>query len=261
MELNLTDKVSIVAASSQGIGKAIAKELVREGSKVMLVGRDSQKLKTTQTELLIYGNENVSYFEGDLTDKQAIKNIVQHTINTFGEINILINNTGGPLSGGFQDFSDEDWQHAFELTLLSYIRLTREALPYLKKSGGNIVNISSLSIKEPIDGLILSNVFRMGVLGLTKSLANELAQYNILVNTVAPGKILTQRVEEMEQKKASVSGVSIERIKEDSKLSIPLRRYGTPDELAKFAVFLASDANTYMTGGAYFVDGGKLKSV
>ncbi|SEA35414.1 3-oxoacyl-[acyl-carrier protein] reductase [Thalassobacillus cyri] len=261
MDLNLKGKVALVVASSQGLGKAIAEQLVTEGANVMLTSRNEEKLQTVYEELEQIGGGNVSYFPADITSDEDIKNLIAKTREVFGEINILINNAGGPPGGTFEKFSDEDWQNAFELNLLSYIRIIRQVLPDMKEEGGRIINIASSSIKQPIPGLILSNTFRLGIVGLAKSLAEELAPYNILVNTVAPGRIATDRVAHLDQMKAEKQGVAKEDIEEASKKNIPLGRYGKPEEFAKVVTFLVSDASTYMTGSSLVVDGGMVKSI
>lgn len=174
---------------------------------------------------------------------------------------MLVNNAGGPPAGTFEEMSDDDWQYAFELNLLSYIRFIRETLPYMKKKGGKIVNIASSSVKEPIPGLILSNTFRTGIIGLTKTLASELAQYEILINTVAPGRIATDRVASLDEIAANKQGKTKEEIEEMMKKTIPLGRYGKPEEFATYVCFLLSDMNSYMTGQTLLIDGGMVKSI
>jgi 3-oxoacyl-[acyl-carrier protein] reductase len=232
-----------------------------EGANVMLTSRNKEKLKEVQEELQSLGEGKVLYFPSDITKAEEIEALVQHTRESLGNIHILINNSGGPPGGGFETFQDQDWYNAFELNLLSYVRLIREVLPDLKKEGGRIINIASSTVKQPIPGLILSNTFRLGVLGLSKSLAEELAPYNILVNTVSPGRIATDRVAFLDQFKADKLGVSPDEVEEASKKNIPLGRYGKPEEFAKVVTFLASDANTYVTGSSLLVDGGMVKSV
>lgn len=261
MELNLSNKVALVVASSQGLGKAIAKQLVQEGVHVMLTSRDSIKLEAVQSELQSINKGRVEYFQADITNADDIRLLVQKTIDEFGKIDILINNAGGPPSGTFEQFSDEDWEKAFQLNLLSYIRLIRETLPHLKKQGGRIINLASSSIKQPIPGLILSNTFRLGIVGLTKTLAEELAPFNILINTVAPGRIATDRVAYLDQLKADKLGITSEEVAKGSQNTITLKRYGTPEEFANVVTFLVSDASTYMTGSSFLVDGGMIKSI
>jgi 3-oxoacyl-[acyl-carrier protein] reductase len=186
---------------------------------------------------------------------------VQHTIDSFGQLDILINNAGGPPAGTFEQITDEQWQQSFELNLLSYVRMIREALPHLKKNGGKIVNIASSSIKEPIPGLLLSNTFRTGIVGMTKTLAIELAKDRILINTVAPGRIATDRVAFLDEVNAEKQGITKSEMEEKMKNTIPLGRYGEPEEFAKVVTFLVSDANSYMTGSSFLVDGGMVKSI
>jgi len=261
MDFGLENKTALVVASSQGLGRAIAEQLVKEGTNVMLASRNEEQLQKVQLELAQLGKGKVSWIRCDITKPSEIEYMVKETIRLYGKLDILVNNAGGPPAGGFEDMEDAQWQQAFELNLLSYIRIIRESLPYLKQNGGKIINIASSSIREPIPGLILSNTFRMGISGLAKTLADELAPYGILVNTVAPGRILTDRITQLDEVNANKKGISSEKVKELAEESIPLGRSGTPEEFARVVVFLASDANTYMTGSSFFVDGGKLRTV
>jgi 3-oxoacyl-[acyl-carrier protein] reductase len=261
MDLNLRGKTALVVASSQGLGFAIAQRLVNEGANVMISGRDEEKLKKKAKELEAINNGKVAYQKTDITNVEDIKRLVSVTAETFNGIDILVNNAGGPPAGSFEDLMDEDWQSAFELNLLSYVRMTSAALPYLKQQGGKILNIASSSIKEPIPGLILSNTFRTGIIGLSKTLASELAPYNILINTLAPGRIATDRVKHLDQVNADRLGVDREIIEMQVKAGIPLKRYGTAEEFANVAAFLLSDANSYMTGSSFLVDGGMIKAI
>ncbi|MGE8206697.1 SDR family oxidoreductase [Heyndrickxia sp. NPDC080065] len=261
MELGLKGKTALVVASSQGLGKAIAKAYVQEGTNVLLASRNEEQLKSVKVELSSIGNAKVDYICCDITNLNDIKKMVEKLKSDYGSLDILINNAGGPPAGGFEDMTDEQWQNSFELNLLSYIRIIREALPLLKQNGGKIINIASSSIKEPIPGLILSNTFRTGIVGLSKSLALELAKYNILVNTVGPGRIATDRVKHLDEINAKKQGLSLEEMEELEKQSIPLKRYGEPEEFANIVVFLTSTANSYVTGSSFLVDGGKIKSI
>jgi 3-oxoacyl-[acyl-carrier protein] reductase len=261
MELNLAGKTALVVASSQGLGKAIAEQLVKEGAYVMLTSRNEEKLQQVKQELEQLGTGKVAYYQADITKYEEIKLLVQATREVFGKIDILVNNAGGPPGGMFEQLEDEQWQQAFELNLLSYIRLIREVLPDMKQGGGRIVNIASSSVKQPIPGLILSNTFRLGIVGLAKTLSMELAPYNILINTVAPGRIATDRVAHLDQMNAEKNGISKEEMEERAKQAIPLKRYGEPEEFAKVVTFLVSDASTYITGSTLLVDGGMVTSV
>lgn len=261
MNLNLKGKVALVIASSQGLGKSIAEQLVKEGANVMITSRNPEKLQSVQTELGELHKGKIQYYSADITKENNIKALIKRTREEFGKIDILVNNAGGPPSGTFEQFTDQDWEEAFQLNLLSYVRTIREVLPDLKKEGGKIINIASSSIKQPIPGLLLSNTFRLGIVGLTKTLAEELAPYNILINTVAPGRIATDRVDFLDQMKADKQNVLKEQIIEQSKGTIPLGRYGTVEEFANVVTFLVSDANSYMTGSSILVDGGMVKAI
>jgi 3-oxoacyl-[acyl-carrier protein] reductase len=261
MDLNLNGKTVLVAASSQGLGLAIAEMFLAEGANVMISGREEGKLQQVSDQLQNKTSGKLVYKKTDITKLEDIDALVAETINQFGTIDILINNAGGPPAGNFESITDEDWYKSFELNLLSYIRMIRAALPHLKSKGGKIINIASSSIKEPIPGLILSNTFRTGIVGLAKTLSQELAPYNILVNTVAPGRIDTDRIKHLDALSAERLGLPLEEIEAQVKNNIPLKRYGTPEEFAKVVVFLASDANAYMTGSSFLVDGGMVKSI
>lgn len=259
MDLNLNGKVALVIASSKGLGKAIAGQLATEGADVMLTSRSAEQLEQTKQLLLSTAKGRVECYPCDITSVDDIQALVAATRKRLGKIDILINNAGGPPGGGFDQVDDAAWQSAFELNLLSYVRLIREVLPDLKQSGGRIINVTSSSIKQPIPGLILSNAFRMGILGLAKSLADELAPFNILVNTVAPGRIATDRTAYLDQLKADKRGLSKAEIEAESLRNIPLQRYGDPEEFAKVVCFLASGASSYVTGSTLMVDGGMVK--
>ncbi len=260
MDLKLKGKVALVIASSKGLGRAIAAQLTDEGCNVMITSRDYQQLEKTRHELLAKASGKVESYPCDITSSDDIEALVEATRKRLGKIDILVNNAGGPPGGGFEQQDDNAWQAAFELNLLSYVRLIRATLPDLQQNGGRIINITSSSIKQPIPGLILSNAFRMGVLGLAKSLADELAPYNILVTTVAPGRIATDRTAYLDQLKADKQGISVEQIEEMARKNIPLGRYGDTDEFARVVCFLASSASSYMTGSTILVDGGMVKS-
>lgn len=261
MELNLKGKTALVLASSQGLGKAIAASFVNEGVNVVLASRNEEKLNEVQVELENLQGGQVRYIQTDITQPDQIKQAVQYTVDSFGQLDILINNAGGPPAGTFEQITDEQWQQSFELNLLSYVRMIREALPHLKKNGGKIINIASSSIKEPIPGLLLSNTFRTGIVGMTKTLASELAKDRILINTVAPGRIATDRVAFLDEVNAEKQGITKSEMEEKMKNTIPLGRYGEPEEFAKVVTFLVSDANSYMTGSSFLVDGGMVKSI
>lgn len=260
MDLNLHGKVALVVASSKGLGRAVARQLALEGCNVMLTSRNVERLEAAKLELRKEVSGRVECCPCDITRADDIDSLVTKTRELFGQIDILVNNAGGPPGGGFDQHDDDNWQLAFELNLLSYVRLIRTALPDLKASSGRIINITSSSIKQPIPNLILSNVYRMGLLGLGKSLAEELAPHNVRINTIAPGRIATDRTAFLDQLKADKLGTTREKIEEGSRANIPLGRYGSPDEFAKVVAFLVSDASSYVTGSSLMVDGGMVKA-
>lgn len=263
MDLQLKDKVVIVTGASQGLGKAIATEYAREGANVYISSRSEDKLQRAVQEIKQEsGQDNVHYAICDMSKDDDIKQLVQTVVNKHGTIDVLINNAGGPPPGGFLDVSDDDWYYAFEQNLLSVVRATRYALPYMKKNErGRIVNITSSSIKEPIDDLVLSNTMRPGVHGLTKSLAREFAPDKILINTVGAGRIATDRMIQLNEDEAARRDVPFEEVLQESVADIPYGRYGEPDEFAKAVLFLGSFANTYITGQALIVDGAYVRAL
>lgn len=263
MDMGLAGKSVFVAASSKGLGKAIALEYAREGAKVTIASRDAAQLEAARNEIASATGHEPHTVLLDVRKAEDVRSAIRSAAERHGGLDVLVTNAGGPPQGGFESFDDEGWQQGYELTLLSVIRLIREALPSLRQSadGGRIVNVASMSIKEPIPSLILSNVFRAGVNSLTKSLSLELAPDRILINTVAPGRIGTDRITQLDFQRAESLNVSIEEVQQAANAAIPLGRVGTPEEFAKAAVFLGSYANTYVTGQALLVDGGTVRGL
>lgn len=263
MDLKLTGKSVVITAASKGLGKAIATEFAREGAHVLISSRDEQTLQQTAAKIKDEtNNDNVTFIRCDLTNKQDITELMSQATEQTGAIDILINNSGGPPAGDFLAMTDEDWYKAFELNLLSYVRTIRAAIPTMKKNNyGRIINIASSSIKQPIDQLVLSNTMRPGILGLSKSLSQEFGQHNILVNTVGPGTIATDRIKELNAIRAKHHKITPEQYRKEAEQQIPLKRYGEPAEFAKAVVFLASSANTYITGQSLLIDGGSIKAL
>jgi len=263
MNLQLKGKSVIVTAASKGLGKAIAEEFANEGASVLISSRDEKALKQTAEEIKDKTkNEHVSYVECDMKDKHDITYLIKTAVKRNGTIHGLVNNAGGPPAGSFMQMSDDDWYHAFELNLLSYVRTIREAVPFMQKQKfGRIVNIASSSVKERIDNLVLSNSIRPGIVGLAKTLSQELGEDNILINTVGPGTIQTDRIDQLNQVQAEKQNRTMEQIREKGEAVIPMKRYGQPSEFAKPVVFLGSGANTYVTGQTMIVDGGSVKAL
>ncbi|MGO1058487.1 SDR family oxidoreductase [Planococcus sp. FY231025] len=263
MDLGLTGKSVIVMAGSKGLGKATALEFAREGAKVVIGSRNKEELEKTAAAISEEtGNDHISWKVCDITQASDIKELINFAGETNGGVDVLINNAGGPPAGGFDQFTDEDWQKAYELNLLSYIRAIREVLPHMREGGsGHILNFASSSIKQTLDNLLLSNTFRAGIVGLAKSLSQEFSKDNILINTLGPGRIATGRVEELDRMRAGKLDKSYEELKSSTEKSIPMGRYGDPSEFARQAVFLCSGANTYVTGQTLLVDGGLVKAL
>lgn len=261
MDLGLSEKPVLVAASSAGLGRAAALEFAREGARVMLTSRREAVLRETAASIAAQTGREVRYCVADWTKAEDIARTVAETVAAFGGLYALVNNGGGPPAGTFDQFDDAAWQKAFELNLLSYIRSIRASLPHLRAGGGGrIVNFTSSSVKSPLENLILSNTFRTGVLGLSKTLAAELGKDGILVNVVGPGRIQTERIEQLDTFRANKTGSTLEQVRAEASKAIPLGRYGQPAEMARLAVFLASPANSYITGQTVLVDGGMVKA-
>lgn len=262
MDLGIKGKNALVIASSQGLGKAVAMVLAKEGANVMITSRHEEKLQQVQKELQEVSTGKIAYCVCDITKPADIEELVARTHEELGDIHILLNNAGGPPSGGFEEFNDEAWQNAFELNLLSYIRIIRAVLPDMKKLGwGRIANVASISVKQPIANLILSNTFRNGIVGLSKTLSDELGPENILVNVLAPGQIATGRIKELNEARAEKQGISVEEVEQGALKNIPVGRLGTPEEFGKAAAFLLSEANNYITGSTVLVDGGMARTI
>ena len=261
MDLQLTDKSVIVLASSAGLGKAAALEFAREGANVMLCGRREVELQQGVAQIKAETGRDARYTVADLTQAADVSRVVADTVTAFGGVFALVNNGGGPAAGTFDTFDDAAWLGAFELTLLSYIRAIRAVLPHMRSAGGGrIVNFTSSSVKSPIENLILSNTFRMGVLGMSKSLAGEVGPDGILVNVLSPGRIQTDRITQLDTMRATRAGKTMDDIRTETARGIPVGRYGEPAEMARLCVFLASPANSYITGQTMLVDGGMVKS-
>lgn len=252
----------MVAASSKGLGFGIAQELAREGARVSIGSRTESEIHAAAGILKSETGSEISANVLDASDPASIQKWVDATIHAFGTVDMLVVNAGGPPTGMFDDFTDSDWQAAFELTLMSAVRMIRSVLPAMRKAGGgSILTITSCSVKEPIDVLLISNVMRSGVTSLAKSLSRQLAPENIRVNNLMPGRIDTDRIQSLDAMKAEAKGLPIDEIKTVNGLGIPLGRYGTIEEFGRLGAFLLSDAASYITGQTIAVDGGLIKTV
>ena len=262
MDLNIKGKVFMVAASSKGLGYGIARELALNGATVCIASRNREQVDAAAEKLREETGATVLASVFDASDAKSIQDWIGEVASALERIDGLVVNAGGPPPGNFGDFIDDDWQAAFNLTLMSAVRLIRGVLPYMRSTGGgSILTITSLSVKEPINGLLLSNVFRSGVVSLVKSLANELSGENIRVNNLIPGRIDTDRVKALDQNISEKQGITAEQVKQQHESMIPLGRYGTTDDFGKAGAFLLSAAASYITGASLVVDGGLLKGV
>jgi 3-oxoacyl-[acyl-carrier protein] reductase len=262
MDLSLQGKSVLVTAASKGLGRACALEFAREGATVTIASRDYSQLQQTALEIEQETGQKVHVAQLDVTSPDDIHRVVETVVDVGGGLHVLVTNAGGPPAGSFLNFEDETWNQAVQLNLLSVVRLIRESIPHMKAAGGGrIVNLASSSVRQPIENLILSNTLRAGVHGLSKSLALELARDGILVNTVAPGRIATDRIAELDEKRAQLTGQTVEQVRAASLAQIPLGRYGNPDEFGKAVAFLGSFTNSYITGQALLVDGGMVKAL
>ena len=262
MDTGLKDKTVLITASSMGIGKAVAEMFADEGCKIAISSRSKENLLSTAKELKEKYAIEPFWSVCDLNKQKDIENTFAAVNAQFGNIDILVNNCGGPVPGLFQQLEEEDWNNAYEQVLLSAVRFSRLVLPGMMGSNwGRIINLTSISVKQPIDNLILSNSLRAAVSGFTKSLSNEVARFNITVNNVAPGMTLTGRLYELAVVEAKEKGKSHEEILVEMSKRVPLNRLARPEEIASVVVFLASKQASYVTGITIQVDGGYVKSV
>ena len=262
MDYGLKNKVALVAASSRGLGKAVAWALAREGTKLVICARNKKILEETADEILMETGVTVFPLAMDLADPERIDWLVRETMDLFGKVDILVTNAGGPPSGNLDDLDENQWKKAIDLTLLSVIRLTKAVIPAMKEQNwGRIIHMTSFTVKQPFPGLLLSNTIRPAVIGFSKSIAEELAGYQITVNAVCPGHFSTDRQKELLKNNAKRSSVPVKQIENELINHIPLRRIGDPEEFGHLVAFLASEKAGYMTGSTIQIDGGYVKGL
>ena len=262
MDLGLKDKVALVAASSQGLGRAVAEELAAEGASLVVCARDAQTLDQTAASIAERNNARVLAVPADVTAAGDIKRLVEAGIERFGRIDILVTNAGGPPAGRFEQLTREQWEHAIRLTLLSAVELTRHLLPGMKeRRWGRILNITSIAVKQPVENLLLSNSLRAGLTGFARTLANEVAADGITVNNVLPGYTRTERLNDLAEMMAEKQGISASEFRGKWEKEIPMGRLGEPREFAAVVAFLASERASYITGTSIQVDGGWIMSL
>jgi 3-oxoacyl-[acyl-carrier protein] reductase len=249
MDLHLKNKIALVCGASKGIGFAIARGLAAENARVVLCARHEAELQKAVETIRIAGGEAFGK-TADVSDPEQIEGLIQACQQRFGSPDILISNAGGPPTGKAAELSDAAWFKGYDLTLMSTVRLARAVTPAMKaKNWGRIINITSLSIKQPVPNLTLSNAFRAAVTGFAKTLSSELAAFGITVNNLGPGYTATERLQELFQDEAA---------KERLIQTIPAKRFGSPEEIASAAIYLASQQAAYITGQTLIVDGGVI---
>ncbi|HWC95760.1 MAG TPA: SDR family oxidoreductase [Candidatus Sulfopaludibacter sp.] len=262
MDLGLKDRVALVAASSQGLGKAVAFGLAREGAKLALCARTDSELQATAAEIRAATGVDVLARAFDVTVYDDVRAFVAETAAAFGSVDICVANAGGPPSKSFAETTIEDWQKAANLNLMSTVYLAKETLPLMQaRQWGRFIAITSMTVKQPVEGLILSNSIRAGVSGLIKTLSNEYGPHNVLVNNVCPGFTATARLMDLASTIAVKEAITPAEVEDRWARQAPLRRVGRPEEFADLVVYLASERASYITGVSIAVDGGIVKGL
>lgn len=262
MDLGLKDRVAIVAAASKGLGKAAAVGLAREGVRVTILARGKDVLEATAEEIRRETGSEVLAIPADVTREEDVRRAVDETVKKWGRLDILVNNAGGPPPTSFLEASVDDFRKAIDLNLMSTVMLCKAAVPHmLKQRWGRIVNIVSIAAMQPLPRLLLSNTSRPGVLGLAKTMSNELSKEGITINSVCPASTETDRVKQMVAARMKQTGETEEQVRADYAARIPMGRIGRPEELASVIVFLASERASFVTGAAIPVDGGEYEAL
>ena len=262
MDLGLTGRVAVVGGGSKGLGRACADSLAQEGAKLAICSRNAQELEQAAAEIRAATGAEVLAVPGDLSRLDDIQRLIQSAVDHYGRLDIAVANSGGPPSGRAADTDEETWSRSIDMALSFFIRMGREATPHMKhQKWGRVVNILASTVYQPIDNLATSGVTRMGAVAYAKSLADEVGRDNILVNNVAPGFLMTERMRHIFETRSEETGQDIESVLEAGASRIPVGRFGRPEELGDFVAFLCSDKNTYVTGTTILVDGGVVRSV
>jgi 3-oxoacyl-[acyl-carrier protein] reductase len=260
MDLGLSGKIAMVSGASKGLGRAVAWRLAEEGAKVAICSRDVGRIRRAAEMIASGTGAEVLPVVADVSTTDGVDKFVRETLNHFGRVDILVANAGGPPSAPFMELGDDAWEKSFYLNLMSAVRLCRAVIPQMQAQGdGRIVAMTSVSAKQPLPNLVLSNSMRLGVTGLVKTLSNELAPFGIRVNAVMPGWTRTERVDELLHNIAERKGITVEEAAAEIENQIPMGRMGKPEELADMVAFLVSDRASYVTGVAVQVDGGFVK--
>lgn len=262
MDLGLSGKKAVVLASSRGLGRASAEALASEGCEVAICSRNGEEVGRTAEEIAQRHQVSVHGRECDVSDPHSLGRFLDWAVGALGDLHVLVNNCGGPAPGDFEDIDESGWRSAIDLTLMSVIRTTRKVTPIMKRNRwGCILNVTSVSVKQPLPGMVLSNTLRPAIAGLSKSLALELAPYGIRVHCLMPGSFLTDRNLTLGRRVAQERGVSMDQLISEWSANVPLRRMGEPLEFGYMVAFFASERCTFTTGTCVAVDGGQIKSV
>lgn len=262
MDLGLRGKIALVSASSKGLGRAIAEELAAEGASLVMCARGEEALHSTAESIRKSSGAKVIEVAADVSQHSGIDRVSKTALDSFGRVDILVTNSGGPPSGAFDNFTPEMWESATRLLLYSAVGLTRAVLPGMKdRRWGRILNVTSIAVKQPIDALMLSNSLRAAVTGFARTLANEVAAFNVTVNNIMPGYTRTDRVEQLARANSEKTGATLKEAYARWEREIPMGRLGEPREFAALAAFLASERASYITGSSIAVDGGWIRGL
>ena len=262
MDLGLRGRVAVVGGGSKGLGRACADALAREGARLVICSRNAAELEAAAAEIRQATGAETLAFPADLSQAAGVDALIEAAVAHYGRLDVVVANSGGPPAGRPMDTTEETWAQAIEMSLLFFIRLSRAAVPPMRRnSWGRIVNILASTVYQPIDNLVTSGVTRLGAVAYAKSLADEVGRDNILVNNVAPGYLLTDRLEHLFATRAAETGQPLETLLQAHAATIPLGRLGRPEEMGDFVTYLASEKNSYVTGATILVDGGVVRSV
>ncbi len=262
MDLGIRGRVAVVCGSSQGLGRAVAETLAEEGARVVVNSRSPEKLAATRKAIADATGAEVEAVAANLTDPEAVTALIEGAEKAFGQVDILVTNTGGPPSGPFESHTAEVWREAIERNFESVVNLVRATLPGMKeRRWGRILNVTSISVKQPVAGLILSNSIRAGVTGFARTIANEAAPFGVTVNNILPGFTRTERLVDLAEAISKREGGSVQDAYAGWESEIPMGRVGEPHEFAALAAFLCSEKAAYITGQSVAVDGGWIKGL
>jgi 3-oxoacyl-[acyl-carrier protein] reductase len=262
MDLGLKGRVAIVAAGSKGLGRAVAEELAREGAKVVICARGHEALRAARDEIAAKTGADVRAVVADVSTLEGIEQVAREAIEAHGHVDIVVNNAGGPPSGPFEKHGWDEWDKAVHLNLRSAVELTRRVLPGMReRKWGRVLNITSIAVKQPVDGLMLSNSIRSAVTGWARTLANEVATDGVTVNNILPGYTRTERVQQLNAATASREGIDVADVQRRIEAQIPMRRLGDPREFGALVAFLASERASYITAQSIAVDGGWIRAL